>query len=494
MDVFPARDASIARLSAGQPILLHTRLVMDLETPVSSFLKLYEQGKHGILLESVHGGESRGRYSIIALEPDQIWTCKGNRSWLKESGGNERELPYKPLDALRHLLKTSHIDIPPELPPMACGWFGYLGYDMVRLMERLPEPREPSIDVPDAVLIRPSVILVFDTVADSLFIIAPLYPDGMPADACYTAGIRRIEDIIRRLSRQLMGHRVYGNPAKEALSFQASLKEGEYEGMVEKAKEYILAGDIFQVVLSQRYEAEYYLPHFAFYRALRHLNPSPFLFYLGMEDFSLVGSSPEVLVRLRNNEVTIRPIAGTRKRGATPEEDLALEKELLADPKERSEHLMLLDLGRNDVGRVSKPGTVTVTEQMVIERYSHVMHIVSDVRGELDTSKHDAVDAMMAGFPAGTVSGAPKIRAMEIIDELETVKREFYGGCVGYFGTGGTLDTCLTIRTALIKNNRIYAHAGAGIVADSVPESERQECENKARAMMVAARQAELFQ
>ena len=368
-----------------------------------------------------------------------------------------------------------------------------MGYDTVRLVEQLPNEGPDALGVPDSVFVRPTLMVVFDSVKDEMIVVTPVYPQAkVDAQAAHAAAVERLRGVVAALDEPTP-HVTTMSGVELALPQPASNTTAEeFMGMVGRAKEYIAAGDIFQVVLAQRYDVPFSLPSFALYRALRRTNPSPFLFHLDFGAFALVGSSPEILVRVRDGDVTIRPLAGTRRRGATPEEDKALEAELLADPKERAEHLMLLDLGRNDVGRVAEIGTVRVTESFAIERYSHVMHIVSHVVGALD-KRHDVIDALMAGFPAGTLSGAPKVRAMEIIDELEKEKRGPYGGCVGYFSADGEMDSCIVLRTALVKDGRVYVQAGAGIVADSDPKAEQLECEYKARALFKAAEEAVRF-
>jgi anthranilate synthase component 1 len=402
-------------------------------------------------------------------------------------------LPQSPLESLRALLKESRIALPPGAPPMAAGVFGYMGYDMVRLMEDLPEPNKDVLGLPDGMMIRPTIMAIFDSVKDDVTVVTPVYPeDGISAKAAYARAMERLSTVVEALDRPL-DHGFAGRADTPPISApKSNTSPDDYKTMVLKAKEYIAAGDIFQVVLSQRFETEFTLPPFSLYRSLRRVNPSPFLYYLDFDRFAVIGSSPEILVRVREGKVTIRPIAGTRRRGETPAEDRALSEELLADPKERAEHLMLLDLGRNDVGRVSEIGSIKVTDQFILEYYSQVMHIVSNVEGKL-AKKHDAIDALVAGFPAGTVSGAPKVRAMQIIDELEHEKRGVYAGCVGYFSADGEMDTCIVLRTAIVKDGRMYVQAGAGVVADSVPESEHQECVNKAKALFRAAEEAVRF-
>ena len=398
------------------------------------------------------------------------------------------------LASLRALLSESRIDLPPGLPPNAAGVIGYMGYDTVRLIEDLPDVRPDTLGVPDAILVRPTTMVVFDSIKDEMIVVTPVYPlRDMDADAAYAAALSRLEAVIDGLD-QPTPHAVIAGP--EALALPATTSNttpDEFKAMVLKAKDYIAAGDIFQAVLSQRFSAPFGLSSMALYRALRRTNPSPFLYHLDFGSFAIVGSSPEILVRVRDGQVTIRPLAGTRPRGATPEDDQRLERELLADPKERAEHLMLLDLGRNDVGRVAEIGSVQVAQSFEIERYSHVMHISSTVHGALDRTRYDEIDALMAGLPAGTLSGAPKVRAMKIIDELEKAKRGPYGGCVGYFSADGQMDTCIVLRTAIVKDGMIHVQSGAGVVTDSVPEAEQQECVMKAAALFRAAEEAVRF-
>jgi anthranilate synthase component 1 len=380
------------------------------------------------------------------------------------------------------------MDVPAELPRALACLVGYFGYETIGLVEDLPQPDVDSLGLPDMMFVRPTVILVFDRLADALFLVAPVWPDaGRDAEAIVAAAEERLDAVEARLEAAVLPPRVRGAPAEVAL--RPVLPEGRYAEMVRAAKDYIVAGDIFQVVLAQRFTAPFALPPFELYRALRRINPSPFLYHLDLPGFALTGSSPEILVRVRDGEVTIRPIAGTRPRGKTAAEDEANRTSLLADPKERAEHLMLLDLGRNDVGRVAAAGSVTVTDSYTVEFYSHVMHIVSNVVGAIDP-KHDAIDALFAGFPAGTVSGAPKVRACQIIAELECEKRGAYAGGVGYFSPDGSMDSCIVLRTAVVKDGTMHVQAGAGIVADSDPIYEQRECEAKAGALLAAAREA----
>ncbi|MFT3986759.1 anthranilate synthase component I [Aestuariivirga sp.] len=498
MAIHPSYDAFAACYERGEAQIVSTRLVADLETPVSAMLKLARNARYSFLLESVEGGAVRGRYSIIGMNPDLIFKVDGaqasvNRNAVNDPKGAFEPLPQPPLQALRALLAESRIALPEDAPPMAAGVFGYMGYDMVRRMEDLPEPNPDVMGLPDSMLIRPTIMAIFDSVKDEVTVTSPVYPQaGVSAKAAYARAQERLNEIVDALDRPL-DHLASRSPDTPPIAEPTSnTTPAEYKAMVLKAKDYITAGDIFQVVLSQRFESDFTLPPFALYRSLRRVNPSPFLYYLNFDDFSVIGSSPEILVRVRDGKVTIRPIAGTRRRGATPAEDRALAAELLADPKERAEHLMLLDLGRNDVGRVAGIGSIKVTDQFALEYYSHVMHIISNVEGKL-APKFDAIDALVAGFPAGTVSGAPKVRAMEIIDELEHEKRGVYAGCVGYFSADGEMDTCIVLRTAIVKDGKMYVQAGAGVVADSVPESEHQECVNKARALFRAADDAVRF-
>ena len=496
MRILPAIEDLKPVYQSGKAQVVWTTLVADLETPVSAYLKLARDNTQSFLLESVEGGAVRGRYSMIGIAPDVIWRSRDGEADINRRALYDAEafepLPGDPLTELRSLIAESHIDMPDSLPPMAAGVFGYLGYDMVRLMEHLPTRKPDILGIPDAVLIRPTVMVVFDAVRDELTIVTPVRPEpGISADAAYSRALDRIDAVVAALEKPTPQQ-----PAMLDMPHPAPVSNTapeDYLAMVEKAKEYVRAGDIFQVVLSQRFEAPFELPAIALYRALRRVNPAPFLCFLDFLDFQIVCSSPEILVRVRDGKVTIRPIAGTRPRGATPAEDRAHAADLLADPKECAEHLMLLDLGRNDVGRVAKIGSVKVTDKFFLEYYSQVMHIVSNVEGTLDTARADALDALAAGFPAGTVSGAPKVRAMEIIDELEKDKRGPYGGCIGYFGAGGEMDTCIVLRTAVVKGKHMYVQAGAGIVYDSVPQSEQTECVNKAKALFRAAEEAVRF-
>ncbi len=480
----------------GKPYLLYTRLVADLETPVSTFLKLAHQDQMRFLFESVEGGAVRGRYSVIGLKPDLIWRCERGAAALNRRALCDPDtftaVEAPPLSSLRAVLAESTIAIPPGLPPMASGLFGYLGYGMIGQVETLPDGNPDHLGVPDGLLIRPTIIAIFDTVLDQITLVTPVWVTDTDVSTAYAAGCARLQAAIRDFDRPLPHRAAQQSNNTVPPVPEPNMTKAAYIAMVEAAKEYIRAGDIFQVVPSQRLRVPFSLPGLAFYRSLRRLNPSPFLFFMDFGAFCVIGSSPEILVRLRDDRVTIRPIAGTRPRGATQQEDQALADDLLSDPKELAEHLMLLDLARNDVGRVARIGTVAVAEKMAIDRYSHVMHICSTVTGERRPDA-DAVDILMAGFPAGTVSGAPKVRAMEIIDQLEPERRNIYGGAIGYFGGGGDMDTCIALRTAVLKDGVLTLQAGGGVVADSDPEAEYQETLNKAKALVRAAEEAVRF-
>jgi anthranilate synthase component I len=483
--------AARAQLAAGRPALVWRKVVADTETPVGAALKLIEPGRGDFLLESVEGGEVRGRYSLLGLDPDLMFratghACEVNRDWRHDRTAFE-PLPGDSLLELRLLADSCRIEVPTALPPALACLVGYFGYETIGLVEKLPRASPSDLSVPDMLFARPTLILVFDGLSDELFCIAPLWAGCGDPDDAITRAEERIDEALRRLSGPAAA------PVRDVMLPEMALEPvmaaADYEAMVLKAKDYIAAGDVFQVVLAQRFTCPFPLPPMALYRALRRVNPSPFLYFLDLPGFAVVGSSPEILVRVRNGEVTIRPIAGTRPRGRTEQEDREAEASLLADPKECAEHLMLLDLGRNDVGRVAAADSVHVTASFTVERYSHVMHIVSNVVGRLDSSK-DALDALFAGFPAGTVSGAPKVRACQIIAELEPETRGPYAGGVGYFAPDGSVDSCIVLRTAVVKDGVMHVQAGAGIVADSDPAYEQRECEAKAAALLAAAKEA----
>ena len=482
--IHPSREAFDHGSQAPQ--LVYARIINDLDTPVSAYLKIAKGKPYAFLFESVQGGEIRGRYSFLGFSPDIIWRSHGDQSEVSRAGKPFTTLKGKPLDTLRALQKESAFELPEGIPPMAAGLFGYLGYDMIRQVEALSSDAPDPIGTPDAIMVRPTIVAIFDSVAQEIIIASPVYQGG-----AYDKAASRIEAVIAELQLPSSSNAIADIDVPSITPKLGTTLE-RFSQRVKKAKDYILAGDIFQVVIGQRLSAPMPASDFALYRSLRRMNPSPFLYFLNFEDHSIIGSSPEILVRLRDGVVTIRPIAGTRPRGKTAAQDIQHEKDLLADPKECAEHLMLLDLGRNDVGRVSKAGTVRVTERFTIERYSHVMHIVSNVEGDI-LDEHDALSALFAGFPAGTVSGAPKVRAMEIIDELEEEKRGIYAGAVGYISSNGDMDTAIALRTGIVKDGTLHVRAGAGIVMDSVPKLEFEETLHKAAALFRAAEQSVKF-
>ncbi|WP_291362593.1 anthranilate synthase component I [Acetobacter sp. UBA5411] len=492
----PSRSDCAAAWARGESSVVFAVDAADLLTPVAAYMRLAamdgSDGRNTLLLESVEGGASRGRYSVIALKPDLLWRCHDGKASINRNAMTDADayepVSETPLDSLRKLINESRLQLDDCLPPMTAGVFGYLGYDMVRQMERLPNAPVDDLGLPEAILMRPGLFVIFDTVTDELILAAPIRPraDDQP-DAAFDRASKLIHEAQARLAAPLT---VPQEPKVEALEPpRSTYTEAEFEDVVRRIQDYIAAGDAFQVVPSQRFSTPFGLSSLALYRSLRRINPAPFLFHLNLGGFSLVGSSPEILVRLRDGKMTVRPLAGTRPRGADAEEDKRLEEELLADEKERAEHLMLIDLGRNDVGRVSITGSVKVTEKFIIERFSHVMHISSNVEGMLKPEL-DALDALVAAFPAGTLTGAPKIRAMEIIDEVERTRRATYAGCIGYFGAGGDMDTCIGLRMAVVKDGMMYVQAGCGVVADSVPELECAETKHKARALFRAAEDA----
>lgn len=504
MQISPDFDTFSRLHGAGKPALVWTTLVADLETPVSAMLKLADGRPNSFLLESVEGGAVRGRYSVIGLKPDLIWRCYGDRAETNRRARVDADAfeaePVGTLASLKSLIAECRVDTPSPLPPMACGLFGYMGYNMVGLMERLPDKNPDTLSIPDGLFLRPTVVCIFDSLEDRVIVVTPIWPDrdrqggtipatGADARAAFDRAGERLAEVLADFERTPPYRREAAAAVAEPPVPQGNMTRGEFMAVVGTAKDYIHAGEVFQVVPSMRFSVPFRLPPFALYRALRRLNPSPFLFFLDYGEFAVVGSSPELMVRVRDGTVTIRPLAGTRRRGATPDEDKKLGEELLADPKERAEHLMLVDLARNDIGRVAQIGTVKVTEQFVIERYSHVMHICSNTEGRLDP-RHTALDALVAGFPAGTLSGAPKVRAMEVIDELEVERRNLYGGAIGYFAGDGSMDTCIALRTAIVKDGKMIVQAGCGVVADSDPASEYQEVLDKSRALIRAAEEA----
>ena len=468
------------------PQILSHQIVADTETPVSTLLKISKNEKYSFLLESVEGGDQRGRYSLLGCKPDIIWKVKNgkvsittNCKYVKDNISAD----LNPIQSLRNILQLSKIqrDINKTPYPVLVG---YLGYPMIQYMEKIILSNPDTLNIPEAVMIRPKIVAVFDNIKDTIDVMTAIYPEkNIKAETALKNAEKLIKKSIEKLNTQIKKDDVIN---QKKINIKSNYKKEDYLKIVENAKKYIHSGDIFQVVPSQRFQCEYNLSAKTLYRSLRRLNPSPFLVNLNFDNIGLVASSPEILVRVRDGKVTIRPIAGTRKRGKTNNEDADLSKELLNDQKELAEHLMLLDLGRNDVGRVANVGSVSVTEKMIVEYYSHVMHIVSNVEGDLKKNM-DSIDALISGFPAGTVSGAPKIRAMEIIEELENVNRSFYGGAMGYFDSNGQMDTCISLRSGLIKDNNLYMQAGGGVVYDSDPEKEFQETINKAQAIIAAA-------
>ncbi len=471
--------------------LLFKKIPSDTITPVLASLKIAAKfpNEH-FLFESAEKGNNKGRFSVIGLMPDLAWKCIGKESFINNNFEKNRHNFVKQsgdaLENFRHLINSAKISDSQlqktNLPAICSGIFGYMSYDFVRLLEKIPDRNlYDEIKIPESIFIRPQIIIIFDGLFDCAYICAPTFSYQENA---FKKSSKRIALIEKTLAKP---HKHKAKNHEINFNFSASASKEEYCEMVKKAKSYITNGDIFQVLPSQRLTADFNkkIPEFSLYRSLRSLNPSPFLFYLKLFDFVLMGSSPEIMVSCKNKKITIRPLAGTRKRGANSYEDKKIAAELLRDEKEVAEHLMLIDLGRHDVGRVSEAGSVNVTEKMVIENYSHVMHISSNVEGILRDDK-TALDALISGFPAGTVSGAPKIRAMEIIEEIEKIKRSFYAGCVGYFASNGDMETCITLRSALIKDGKIHLQSGAGVVFDSDPESEYQECINKLQALVKA--------
>lgn len=471
-------------------IPVYREILADMETPVSAFRKI-ARGKYSFLLESVAGGERIARYSFLGTEPALVFRSKGRQVRLLRGDSESSDtipIGQDPLHRLKALLGGYRIALPAELPRFVGGLVGYIAYDMVRFFERLPEDTVDDLQVDDSCFLLADSLLIFDHLRHRIVALSNAHVQGDP-DKAYDEACARVDELIERLRAPLPP--AAKRPMRQTpVVFTPNQSPEQYQRAVERTKEYIAAGDGTQMVISQRWQAAVEAHPFDIYRALRSLNPSPYMFYLELDDVVLAGASPEILVTVEKRIATTRPIAGTRPRGETPEDDKRLAQELLADEKERAEHVMLVDLGRNDLGRVCAYGTVRVEELMAIEQYSHVIHIVSDVKGRLAPDK-DAFDALRACFPAGTVSGAPKVRAMEIIEELEPTRRGIYAGAVGYFSFSGDMDTCIAIRTVVIKNGIAYIQAGAGIVADSVPEREHQECLNKARALMRAVELAE---
>ncbi|GLI39841.1 anthranilate synthase component I [Geobacter hydrogenophilus] len=485
---FPDFKTFRSLATQGNLIPVCREIMADMDTPVSAFRKI-DDGSYSFLLESIEGGEKWGRYSFLGSNPATVIRTRGTTVEIVTNGQVRAVTSDDPLGFVReYLARFRPVEIP-GLPRFFGGAVGYLGYDMVRHFERLPTEKPAVIGAWDSCFVITDTILIFDTMRQKITVVSNAHlEDGQAPEAAYAEAIARVDALIAKLRAPLPA--MPAAPAVRTVSFSSNVPREAFEAAVEKCKEYVRAGDIIQVVLSQRFSGELTVEPLAIYRVLRTLNPSPYMFFLRMDDTLVVGASPEVMVRKEGGRVELRPIAGTRPRGATPEQDEHLAEELLADPKERAEHVMLVDLGRNDLGRVCRNGTVRVSELMVIERYSHVMHIVSNVEGELVEGK-DAFDVVRATFPAGTLSGAPKVRAMEIIDELEPVRREVYGGAVGYFSFSGNMDLAIAIRTLVIRDGMVHLQAGAGIVADSNPAAEYQETVNKAMAVVKAIETAE---
>ncbi len=488
----PSFDEFTRKARDGNLIPVYREILADMETPVSAFLRI-DDGRHSFLLESMEGGEKWARYSFLGSRPSVVVRSYGRRVEITRNGKTEeRSFKNDPLETINETL-SEYSPVPdPSLPRFFGGAVGFMGYDVVRFFEDLPNREKSGLDIPDIFFMITDTLVIFDNITHRIKVVSNAHINGKSVTAAYKEATEKIDALVKKLKqgkRSTLNVQRSRKKAKEH-RLTSNFTRARYEQAVLKAKEYIKAGDIFQVVPSQRFETKINIEPYEIYRALRLINPSPYMYFLRGGDVTVVGASPEVMVRLEGGRIDLRPIAGTRRRGVTEEEDKALAEELLADPKERAEHIMLVDLGRNDVGRVSDPGSVNVSELMVIERYSHVMHIVSNVRGTLSRGK-DAYDVIRACFPAGTVSGAPKIRAMEIIDELEPTQRGPYAGAVGYFGFSGNMDTCITIRTLVIKDGVAYIQAGGGVVADSDPAAEYQETVNKAKAMMRAVDMAE---
>jgi len=488
----PTLEEFKQKAKKGNLIPVYRDILADMETPVSAFLKIDDK-RHSFLLESMEGGEKWARYSFLGSRPSVIVKTYGGSVEITRDGKTTKHsFEHDPLEVIKKVLSVYKPVPDPSLPRFFGGAVGFMGYDVVQFFEELPARKKEGLNLPDIFFMITDTLVIFDNVTQMVKVVSNAHVKGQSAEATYREATKKVTALVKKLKRGVTGQRAKakGRPKAKEHQLTSNFTQPQYEQAVLKAKEFIKAGDIFQVVPSQRFETKITIEPFEIYRALRLINPSPYMYFLRCGDATVVGASPEVMVRLEGERIDLRPIAGTRRRGASEEEDKALAEELLADPKERAEHIMLVDLGRNDVGRVSEPGSVYVSELMVIERYSHVMHIVSNVRGRL-SGKRDAYDVIRACFPAGTVSGAPKIRAMEIIDELEPTRRGPYAGAVGYFGFSGNMDTCITIRTLVIKKDIAYIQAGGGVVADSDPAAEYQETVNKAKAMMRAVEMAE---
>ena len=487
----PSLEEFKQKAKSGNLIPVYKEILADLDTPVSAYMKI-RGGEYSFLLESIEGGEKWARYCFLGCDPSVVIITKGRNLTLIENGKRkERQIESgSPLSAVKEILARYQPVYSDGLPRFSGGAVGFVSYDMVRFFEDLPEQTVDDLDVPDSQFIITDTMLVFDNVSQTIKIVSNAFVEGYDLDVMYENTIQKISALEEKLKTPLVRGSALDGGVEAPLSFESSIEEGTFKQAVKRIKQYILEGDAIQVVLSQRLKFAINCNPFDIYRALRTVNPSPYMYYLEFGELQVVGSSPEVLVRLEDDKVEVRPIAGTRKRGQNEEEDRELEKDLLQDKKELAEHIMLVDLGRNDLGRVSEISSVIVDEQFTIERYSHVMHIVSNVKGILKKGL-DCFDVLAAAFPAGTLSGAPKIRAMEIIDELEPTRRGLYGGAVGYISFSGNMDTAIAIRTLLIKDKTAYLGVGAGIVADSVPQSEFEETMNKGRALLKAIELAE---
>ncbi|MEW6001291.1 MAG: anthranilate synthase component I [Nitrospirota bacterium] len=499
--LYPDIETFKSLSSKGNLIPVYKEILADMDTPVSAYLKL--GGSPSFLLESVVGGEKWARYSFLGSRPSRIIKSRGKKMEIRDTEkGNQLFEAEDPLEVIRREITSySPVDVV-GLPRFCGGLVGYIGYDMVRFFERIPDEKRPCLDLPDMFFMAADMMLIFDSLRQKIKVVSNVHLDGKDSAEAYREAIGKIDGIIEKLRESKKRGRKSGVRSQKSMDLQLAdhnpfspytssfVSRKAFEEAVLKGKEYIMSGDVIQVVLSQRFESDYHAEPFNIYRALRVINPSPYMYYIDTGDAKIVGSSPEILVRLEGKKIILRPIAGTRRRGKTEEEDNLLEEELRKDPKERAEHIMLVDLGRNDVGRVAETGSVKVTELMTVERYSHVMHLVSNVEGNLKGGL-DAFDVLRACFPAGTVTGAPKVRAMEIIEELEPTKRGPYAGAVGYFSYSGNMDTCITIRTLVVKGGKVYVQAGAGIVADSIPDREYTETVNKAKGMMRAVDMAE---
>ena len=498
MDIYkPDLKLFTKNYNSGKKQLLFLSFAADVHTPVSALIKLKKE-KYTFLFESVEKGSQKGRYSVIGLKPDLIWECKNNKCNLRDFNHSKKKqiIDKKPLDSLKELMNSNKLSLSSDIPSISSGLFGYMGYEMIQHFENIKLKKKNYLNLPDSVFIRPSITLVFDNVNDKLIITKLVCKSSMKPKESFQKAKKEIFKIISMINKPMPKENFSSVHQNKKINIFKNVRSNtnfeEFKKMVNKAKKYIFEGEIFQVVVSRVFKKKIKTDSLSIYRALRYLNPSPYLFFMNFKDFSIVGSSPEILIKLEDEKVTIRPIAGTRKRGKTKNEDEKLKNSLLNDPKEISEHLMLLDLGRNDLSRVTKPGSVKVTDKMYIEYFSHVMHIVSNIEGDIEKNRNQT-DVLFSGFPAGTVTGAPKIRAIQIIEELEKNRRNVYAGSVGYISANGNIDTCIALRTALIKDKYIYIQSGAGIVADSKPANEFKETENKALALLTACEEARNF-